>query len=125
MKRTLISTLALSAAVLGLAGCGDEQEAPNVSSNPHVAICGGQSETKPTEMLVGCDGTVVFKNLTWSSWDNERAVGTGTLETRSCDPNCAQGKTSKAESVTVTLSDPAEDGRFQKASYDGETKALS
>jgi hypothetical protein len=43
--------------------------------------------------LLGCAGVAVaLQDMSWSSWGQQGADGSGTAVFRTCDPNCAQGR---------------------------------
>jgi serine/threonine-protein kinase len=61
-----------------------------------------QMKSEPTQIVNSGDGSGYLKGLTWSSWGQPTAQGTGTLEIDNCNPNCAQG-TFTGYPATVTL----------------------
>ena len=61
-----------------------------------------QMQTEPVQITTTGDGSGFVKNLTWSSWGQPTATGTGLLEIDNCSPNCAQG-TFTGYPATVTL----------------------
>jgi hypothetical protein len=46
--------------------------------------------------------------MTWSRWDDAKAVGTGTEKIESCNPDCASGGQYSVQ-VKVTLTQPVKD----------------
>jgi hypothetical protein len=64
----------------------------------------------PSSIGFSADSTNVVTHLSWSSWNQDAAEGSGTFEHNNCVPNCAQG-TVTPESATITLGAPV-DGHF-------------
>lgn len=63
------------------------------------------TSTKPASIVIACgaDGTVLFQDLSWTSWTEHAATGTGQLWENDCLPDCAGGTYLKYEaSVTLT-----------------------
>jgi hypothetical protein len=63
-----------------------------------VRIAGGQDPGfapgyayRPTAVQLSGDSTYFLANMTWSTWSDTQAVGTGTAQLDDCTPNCAQG----------------------------------
>ena len=81
---------------------------------------------KPTTVIVACgDGGVVLRELRYSSWTMERAVGTATALVKLCEPDCATGKTRRYP-VSVVYDKPVRSGDHQVLSrvvltYSAET----
>jgi hypothetical protein len=71
---------------------------------------------KPREIIIACgDGATWLSALRWSQWGKAGAHGRGTLNRRTCDPNCATGGT-RHYPVNVRLARPrycADTGREQ------------
>jgi serine/threonine protein kinase len=61
-----------------------------------------QMKSQPVQIVNSGDGSGYLKGLTWSSWGQPTAQGTGLLEIDNCNPNCAQG-TFTGYPATVTL----------------------
>jgi hypothetical protein len=60
---------------------------------------------QPESITIACgDGNFVMSKITWDSWGDAEAGGSGTAEVDLCDPNCADGTIGKYISG-VTLSD--------------------
>lgn len=49
------------------------------------------AQERPERFDYNCDGTGVMEDMTWTSWGDEGAEGTGTDTSIECKPNCAQG----------------------------------
>lgn len=62
--------------------------------------------SRPRRMTLACgDGNTALSGLKWSSFGGAIAKGKGTLETNTCTPNCAEGKTVRY-AVTVKATKP-------------------
>ncbi|HEY3811400.1 MAG TPA: hypothetical protein VGL49_08190 [Acidimicrobiales bacterium] len=47
---------------------------------------------EPSAIVLGCyDGNAELINISWSSWDQDTAVGTTGFRENDCQPNCADG----------------------------------
>lgn len=80
--------------------------------------------SRPTEVLWGCDGTGLFRELSWTRWEEGTAVATGVSDERGCDPSCAEGvpHTYKVQ-IILTDSEATSCGRFYRSMgifYDGD-----
>ena len=70
------------------------------------AINCGREQFKPTRIIVSCgDGGIWLGKLSWSRWDGNAAVGTGSYNENTCTPTCSAGRT-VSKPVKVTLSKP-------------------
>ena len=58
-------------------------------------------------MLTCADGGMLVTDITWNTWTETGASGTGTYSQNMCDPNCAEG-TRVNVPVTIKLSGPFE-----------------
>lgn len=62
-------------------------------------------EYKPETIMIYCgDGGGYIAKITWNSWSQEGAEGTGEYYRNLCEPDCADGKIVHAP-VNVSLSD--------------------
>ena len=60
---------------------------------------------KPESITLTCaDGGWSLQQITWASWTEKGAEGTGTFRENLCEPSCAEGKIAEAQ-VMVELSD--------------------
>ncbi len=60
---------------------------------------------KPKSITLTCaDGGWSLQRITWNSWTEKGAEGTGTFRENLCEPSCAEGKIAEAK-VKVKLSD--------------------
>jgi hypothetical protein len=61
---------------------------------------------RPTTIYFGCaSGDISVANIKWQSWNTSSAIGTGTLNVNSCQPDCASGQ-EQTYAATVNVSDP-------------------
>jgi hypothetical protein len=60
-------------------------------------------KTEPAQIVTSADGSGYINGITWTSWGQATAMGTGTLQVNNCTPNCATG-TYTAYPATITLS---------------------
>ncbi len=92
--------LVLSAMVAPTA-TATQQPNPN---RTYIVDCVGDLQFKPKEIIIACaDAGVAFSNITWSRWNNNRAVGRGTLSVNTCEPTCADGNFVTYRRVRLTL----------------------
>jgi hypothetical protein len=80
-------------------------------------------EKKPATITITCaDGGISVNKITWNSWSNSGASGTGTFSENLCEPSCAEGKVVSAP-VTISLSDLYQrKGKFYLRTLDIVTK---
>lgn len=104
-------------AALLTAGCA--QGSPSVivtdAPNPMVAyLAQGQDLNGKLLYMPGCggsgcalsgDSTSFLSKMTWKSWSDTQALGTGIDKIDGCDPDCAAGRVYSVAAV-VTLSNP-------------------
>ena len=87
--------LAVVLAACGGAPAGDTDTAsfgPAESGPGLVADCEKPSE-EPKSITIACgDGHFVVADITWDSWGDDEAGGSGTAEVNPCEPNCAESK---------------------------------
>lgn len=66
---------------------------------------------RPSSLSWFCaDAGESFTDITWSTWAEDGATGTGTLHWKTCQPSCATGPVEQQEGVSVALSDPVDVG---------------
>jgi hypothetical protein len=105
-------------AALLAAACGGQASPSAVvtgAPNPSVAYLAqgqdihGKMLFKPVCDGFGCalsgDSTSFLSKMTWSSWSDTEAVGTGVDKLDGCNPDCASGPIYSVATM-VTLSDP-------------------
>lgn len=85
---------------------GGAAPAPQTTS---IKTCDGSPAVRPSELVLACaDAGAVVSGITWDSWANDTATGSGTLTTKTCEPDCASGGT-QTRTVGVTLHTPVRD----------------
>jgi hypothetical protein len=77
----------------------------SASSTIKITNCTSASSRPKTLTLTCGDANTVLTGLRWSSFGGASALATGTLETNTCTPNCANGKFVRY-SVAVRANDP-------------------
>ena len=91
----------------GVAAPAVAAETPDPNKT-YIVDCQGDLEYKPKQIVFACgDGGVYFGKIKWSKWNNNRAVGRGTLFFNSCEPNCGAGNVLKYTKVRIVLGDTA------------------
>jgi hypothetical protein len=60
-------------------------------------------KTEPVQIVTSADGSGYVNGISWTSWGQATATGTGTLNVNNCTPSCAAG-TYTGYPATVTLS---------------------
>ena len=102
---TIIRTLSIAASgtVVCLAGLAI---APPASASPDTVVvtCTGRGVVQPKVIDLACaDASVLITNITWKSWTDNGAKGTGTLAWNTCLlETCAGGIVQKYR-VRITL----------------------
>jgi hypothetical protein len=76
-------------------------------------------EYKPETIMIYCgDGGTYISKITWNSWGQDGATGTGEYYRNLCDPDCADGKIVHAP-VRIALSDlTPQKGKFYLRTLD-------
>jgi hypothetical protein len=69
----------------------------------HAGWRGGQ--IRPHAIAFGAGGSLLARQLSWTSWKRSGARGHGTVLVNTCSPNCAQGSYSRS-AATLVLSAP-------------------
>ncbi|MFI9507935.1 hypothetical protein [Nocardia sp. NPDC052566] len=111
--RVLGLAAAAAAVAALLAGCGtkDGESATTTPSSaaPSVAQlkdCGGKPVMRPASITVTCaDANLSVTDITWLSWTDRDARGTGIEHRNNCQPDCAAGQQESMQ-VTIELSGP-------------------
>lgn len=94
-------------------GCADEEISPTrVSQDVYVINC-IEAVSQPSELVLYCaDAGQILTSISWSSWGDDTASGTGQSVTNTCMPNCAEGDFVTVD-VDLTLYDLVEsEGRL-------------
>lgn len=73
-------------------------------------VAPGFNGREPVDIYLSGDAGNIVTNLTWSVWSTNEAVGYGTSNYLTCNPDCASGP-SYPEPTSITLTDPV-DGKF-------------
>lgn len=106
-SRYVLATPAIIATSVISSPLSDSSSAATIRS-PRVIACTGASAPafRPTEFVIACgDGNSYVAGITWSSWTSRVAHGHGTLETNTCQPDCAQGLCTSSP-TNISLSTP-------------------
>jgi hypothetical protein len=69
----------------------------------HSGWHGGQ--IRPHEIAFGAGGSLIARQVSWTTWKRGEARGHGTVLADGCSPNCAQGSYTRS-AATLTLSAP-------------------
>jgi hypothetical protein len=97
----------LAPLALGLAACGGSSTTTKVLFPPEC----GKPTYKPSQIVVTCgDANTVVQRITWKSYGDKTASGSGTAVVNDCDPNCASGHPLKSP-ATVALAKPKDCGK--------------
>ncbi|KAA8720853.1 hypothetical protein [Corynebacterium spheniscorum] len=79
------------------------------SELPGYINCVGSPSTEPDAIALSClNDHDSLKDINWSKWTADEAVGVGTREVNDCSPNCQDGQKVTTENVKVVLSEPTE-----------------
>ncbi len=99
-----LHSVLLGVALLLVTGCGDQ---PNASKPRTVYTFDCETRvSKPKSIMIYCaDGGAYLEKITWNTWDDSGAAGSGTYSYNDCEPDCADGTTHSVP-VKITLSDP-------------------
>jgi hypothetical protein len=82
----------LAAGILTAALLASGVIAASAASTVKITNCISAS-ARPKSLTLTCgDGNTVLSGLRWSSFGGSSAQARGTLETNTCEPNCAAGK---------------------------------
>jgi hypothetical protein len=117
--RRVAATAGIACAALLMAGCNSQGGGPSVvvtgAPNPSVTFLAqgqdinGKLLFRPACNGFGCalsgDSTVFLSKMTWNTWSDTEAVGTGIDKIDGCNPDCASGPVYPVATV-VTLSNP-------------------
>jgi hypothetical protein len=98
-RRTLVAVGLSAAALLASAPA-----ASAAAGDPVVVNCLGKGVQKPREIVMACaDAGIMVDGIRWTTWNENRARGTGTLVWNTCLPtDCASGIVEKYR-VRITL----------------------
>lgn len=106
-RRMIAALLTLTALTLGSVPMAGPASAAD-KSGTGVVDCLGKIVQKPAEIVITCaDAGVMVSTISWTSWNNNRATGRGTLVWNTCLPEtCVAGIVQKYK-VRVVLGRPA------------------
>jgi hypothetical protein len=81
-------------------------------------------EYKPKAITLTCaSGGFYVDQITWDTWSEEGATGSGIFHENLCDPSCAEGE-SVSEAVKLTLTElTPRKGKFYLRTLDIETQS--
>ena len=116
--RRVAASAGIASAALLVAACNSQGSPSTVvtgAADPSVAFLAqgqdinGKLLFRPACSGFGCalsgDSTVFLSKMTWRTWSDTEAVGTGTDKIDGCNPDCASGPVYPVATV-VTLSNP-------------------
>lgn len=108
--RIVRSLAAAAIAALGLAALSSAAPAAQAAGTG-VVDCAGAIVTKPQDLTISCaDANLSISKISWKSWTNNRARGTGTLVWNTCLPQtCVDGIVQRYP-VNITLRGVASGG---------------
>ena len=101
--RTVITAVAV-AACAGSSILGASAASAADSTQTGIVNCAGKIVTKPKQITITCaDAGIALTKITWNSWSDNAATGTGTLTWNTCLPKtCAAGIVQRYK-VGITL----------------------
>jgi hypothetical protein len=100
MRRTLITIGIAAVAALGFSAAADAGSKPLLIANCL------KPKFEPKSVIIACgDASLGATGITWSSWTQKSAVGTGTGQINDCTPDCVHGHTKMAP-MQLSLSKP-------------------
>ncbi|WP_405138801.1 serine/threonine-protein kinase [Nocardia sp. NBC_01388] len=83
--------------------------APVIAPPSVIARCNATPEIRPVRLSslhCGTNADIWIDNLTWTRWDENTAVASGTEHFNTCEPSCSAGN-ERLDAVTVTLDNVA------------------
>jgi hypothetical protein len=114
-RRALALIGIAAVAAIGLSAVADAGSKPLLIGN-----C-AKAKFKPANVILACgDASLGATGVTWTSWTNKSATGTGTGQLNDCNPDCAHGKPKTAPmQLTATKPRTCSNGRriFTKLSF--------
>lgn len=101
--RRALTVLAVATTIAG-AGLALPATASAAANDTYIVDCAGQLVAKPKTITITCgDASVSINKITWASWNENAAKGTGTLTWNTCLPQtCVDGIVQKYK-VRITL----------------------
>ena len=107
MRARIILPLVAVAAIGVCASAGASGPVAVSSGKPPLLIANCvKAKFKPADVIIACgDASLGATGMTWSSWTQKSAVGTGTGQVNDCTPDCVHG-TTKTAPMELRLSKP-------------------
>lgn len=96
--------LSMAALLVGLSPTASAGDTDSGRVTAWVACDGGELllTVQPVEHLISCgDANSGLLKMTWSTWGDDEARGTGVYYWNNCDPTCAGGTTFRAKATIV------------------------
>jgi hypothetical protein len=102
MNRRTVAAIAAASSVVALGLVAVPAHA--ATGKPGIINCAGKEVRQPKEIVLACgDDSVSITGITWSTWNNNKAVGKGTLVWNTCLPETCVAGIVKKYPVKVTL----------------------
>jgi hypothetical protein len=113
--RLTVASILLAAALLALSATA------LAGSKPHLIGNCAKPQFKPANVILACgDASLGATGVSWTSWTQKAAVGSGTGQLNDCNPDCVHGKV-KTAPMSLRASKPrtCSNGRriFTKLAY--------
>lgn len=103
IRSRAVSLVIVALGLVVAAPVANANERPN-PKRTYIVDCTGGLAFKPKDIVIACaDAGVAFSNITWTRWNNNGAVGRGTLTVNTCEPTCAAGNVLTYRRVKLTL----------------------
>ena len=104
MRRTIRNTL-IAIGIAAVAAIGVTAVADAGSKPLLIANC-LKPRFEPRNVTIACgDGSLLATGVSWSSWTQKSAVGTGTGDINDCNPDCVDG-TRHSAPIELQLTKP-------------------
>jgi hypothetical protein len=104
--RFVIPLVAVAAVALCAPAAGSGPVAGASGKRPLLISNCAKGKFEPKNVIIACgDASLGARGMTWSSWTQKSAVGTGTGEQNDCNPDCVHG-TTKTAPMELRLSKP-------------------
>ena len=107
MRGVSVILVALLAAIGAAALAVADGPVASQSGKPPLLIANClKPKFEPKDVIIACgDASLGARGMTWSSWTQKSAVGTGTGQINDCNPDCVHG-TTKTAPMELRLSKP-------------------
>ena len=112
MKRLSVRVAAVVAApLLAVSGAAITAPMAQAANGTGVVDCTGAVVSRPKDLTISCaDANITITKITWKSWTNNRARGTGTLVWNTCLPQTCVAGIVQQYPVALTLNGVASGG---------------